>query len=381
MGTGKMADNVNSALLTALETISSTTESSGNMKKQLKQTIFDTVSKLRKLFMKLIETNNSNTREICELEKTVTNLRQELEQTTGRVERERASDSAVPSSDATPETGQSDKAIGPSDGATRTLFSEVVGGKFKKKTYKITVLAKDNQTAETTKQMLKAHINPTEIRVGVHSLKALKDGRVLIETNSSAEADTLTKNIRDKCGDKLEANVNKPRAPRMKIHNVPEEISIENIEEILLAQNTELGLITGDINPKFIYTTKTHTRNLVIEVGPQIRNKLMHHKLKLGWHICGIEDYLVATRCFHCSRIGHTTKFCRNKETCPLCTGEHNLKDCKAQPTEVKCINCHTYNLHNKNANINTNHTTLDRKCPSILAVLEKYRQNTDYGT
>jgi hypothetical protein len=64
--------------------------------------------------------------------------------------------------------------------------------------------------------------------VGVHSLKSLKDGRVLIETNSREEADSLTKNIRDKCGDKLEAKVNKPRAPRMKIHNILEEISIEN---------------------------------------------------------------------------------------------------------------------------------------------------------
>jgi len=32
--------------------------------------------------------------------------------------------------------------------------------------------------------MLKSHINPTEIKVGIGSLKTLRDGRVQIETGS-----------------------------------------------------------------------------------------------------------------------------------------------------------------------------------------------------
>jgi len=43
----------------ALNVIVSTTGSSGNMKKELKITIFDTVSNLRKFFVKLIDTNES----------------------------------------------------------------------------------------------------------------------------------------------------------------------------------------------------------------------------------------------------------------------------------------------------------------------------------
>jgi len=44
----KMADNVNEGIENALNVIVSTTGSSGNMKKELKSTIFDTVSNLRK---------------------------------------------------------------------------------------------------------------------------------------------------------------------------------------------------------------------------------------------------------------------------------------------------------------------------------------------
>ena len=46
----------------------------------------------------------------------------------------------------------------------------------------------------------------------------------------------------------------------------------------------------GDINTKFCYETRKHTRNLVI------RKLLLHKKIKLGWQICKVEDYVVATR-------------------------------------------------------------------------------------
>jgi hypothetical protein len=45
----------------------STTGSSGNMKKELKNIIFDTVINLRELFVKLIDTNENNNRKITGL--------------------------------------------------------------------------------------------------------------------------------------------------------------------------------------------------------------------------------------------------------------------------------------------------------------------------
>jgi hypothetical protein len=72
-------------------------------------------------------------------------------------------------------------------------------------------------------------------------------------------------------------------------------------------------------------------------------------------------------------------KECRGTETCPLCAGNHNLKDCKAQPVDFKCINSWTYNHHNKNTKINENHSALDKKFPSMPVIMEKYKRNTDY--
>jgi hypothetical protein len=146
-----------------------------------------------------------------------------------------------------------------------------------------------------------------------------------------------------------------------------------------MKQNPGLYLQPGDIIAKFCYTTKNLTRNLVVEVNAQTRKALIQGKVKLGWTICKVEDYLVPNRCFKCSRYNHRQQECREVDTCPHCAGQHKMKDCTVNPPDYKCINCATYNLHNKNARICEKHSTLDKNCPSLLAVLDRYRQNINY--
>jgi len=66
-----MAGDENEGIENALNVIVFTTGSSGNMKKELKTTIFDTMSNLRKLFAKLLDTKENNARKIIDLEKLV----------------------------------------------------------------------------------------------------------------------------------------------------------------------------------------------------------------------------------------------------------------------------------------------------------------------
>ena len=56
---GKMADDVNAEIVEALNIISSTTERSSNMKKELKNTIYETVSTMRRLLAKLKNIDDS----------------------------------------------------------------------------------------------------------------------------------------------------------------------------------------------------------------------------------------------------------------------------------------------------------------------------------
>jgi len=146
------------------------------------------------------------------------------------------------------------------------------------------------------KNAVRTNVNPTAMIVGIKSFKSLKDGQVLIEAGTSEEIKLLSSSIRDKCREDLEVTIPKLRKPRMIIHNVPQDITAENLEETILAQNPELGLISGDIEARFTFRTKLGLVKMVIEVGSETRKKLLHKKLKIGWLICNIGDYLVAKR-------------------------------------------------------------------------------------
>ena len=118
------------------------------------------------------------------------------------------------------------------------LYSDIVAGREEKK-FTLTLRAKDNHTPEGIIRVLKGNVNPAEIKVGITSLKTLRDGRVLIEAGSRAEINLLGDKIREECAETLIVNMQTLRKPRMIILNTPTEITPENITEILTQQNSE----------------------------------------------------------------------------------------------------------------------------------------------
>jgi hypothetical protein len=44
---------------------------------------------------------------------------------------------------------------------------------------------------------------------------------------------------------------------------------------------------------------------------------------------------------------------------------ENSLKQCTAAPKEYKCINCMVYKKHHPTTQIDTAHSSLDKKCPA----------------
>jgi hypothetical protein len=80
---------------------------------------------------------------------------------------------------------------------------------------------------------------------------------VIITTSKKEDAEVLETEIKTKCGEKLEATFHRRRNPRMVI---PEDITTRNIEETLIKQHPDLNLNVGDLNAKFNYESKNHTR-------------------------------------------------------------------------------------------------------------------------
>ena len=375
-----MADDVDNIVECALENLISVTEKSGNLRNDLKQLILKSVSSLRNAFIELKTSIVSNNDQNIALNTRV----KEMEEKVKDLEDLRRSSAVhvAPSSALSrdyPPVGTFTRAT--YSGAQKKLFSEAVASAAQKaeKRYKLMVSSKLKESAESVKTILKSKIDPTSIQVGIKTFKSMKDGRVLIETGSKEEIEVLNETINNCCSQTLEAKVSKLRNPNIIIYNIPNDINKDNAKEIIIAQNTELAIQEEDITPKFIFRNKKNNTNLVVEVTPQARKKLLERKIKLGWIICRAEDYIVPLKCFKCSRFHHKQTKCEGDLTCPLCTGGHNLKECTVPETEFKCINCITYNKYTKGEKICVNHSALTKTCPSYLAAIRKCIENTDY--
>ena len=146
-----------------------------------------------------------------------------------------------------------------------------------------------------------------------------------------------------------------------------------------MAEKPDLNLQIGDIQTKYTFQTRRKTRNLVIEVQPQTRRQLLQNKLKLQWMICNVEDYVSVNRCFKCSGYNHQHTEYKSEKTCPLCAGKHKLKEFTASMSQYKRTNCLKYILYDKDREAQENHSSLDRSCPRLQAMTDKYRQNTNY--
>jgi len=117
-----------------------------------------------------------------------------------------------------------------------------VAGERNEREFKLTFTTKRTHTSDEVQNFLKEKVKLTDIKVGVQSLKTLRDGRVIIEVGSKKEMELLEEGIRERCGEELKTNIQKPRKPRLVILNIPNEINMENVEETLIKQNKTLKL-------------------------------------------------------------------------------------------------------------------------------------------
>jgi len=73
----------------------------------------------------------------------------------------------------------------------RRLYSEALTNRIIPNRFKLTVKPKEPLPPESIKGLLKAKINPSKIRVGINTLRTLRNGQVLIETSSREELEAI----------------------------------------------------------------------------------------------------------------------------------------------------------------------------------------------
>lgn len=386
-------DQIQERIEIALEKLLNVTEESSKLRKDLKDNIHWSVSEINECFLLLQTECEVNCNKISDLKKEVkTQLEinklltatscQGAPSAGGPREYESSQGRSTGKQSTTAFLGQVETSIGRShDGNMK--YSDVVKGNLsnvnEEKTYKLFVKSKNNQSPEYIKTLVKTKVNPVQMKVGVKTCKALKNGKILIEASNKNETEVICQKINETCGEELEAVMGKKLNPRIIIFDVGKDITKENAKEVLTSQNEEMQNHEEEVKPIFDFLDRNKNRNLVVEINSAVRNQILNKKIKCGWNICNWADYLKVSRCFKCSKYNHRALNCRGKQTCPRCTGEHTLRDCSAKEENYKCINCITYAKYNKDSAIDVNHAALDENCPCYQTTLRKYRLNIDF--
>jgi hypothetical protein len=186
----KMADDMDVGIENALDLVVLTIERSGNMKKDLKQTIFETVSTLRNLFIKLKNNCEVKSSKISELKAEVTKSKTELQRFTDKAVKVQTAPSVIPSQEPAGPRVHGAPSVTPrqepaglrvregaqSGDSERKLYSEALANKIFTNKFKLTVKSNENLPPDTIKGLLETKINPTEIKVGINTFKSLKTG-------------------------------------------------------------------------------------------------------------------------------------------------------------------------------------------------------------
>ncbi|PSN53931.1 hypothetical protein C0J52_02407 [Blattella germanica] len=234
----------------SLTSITDIAETPGYLKKESKQCVIKAVNSIREVFNKIMKEMKEKEKIIIELQKQQTSQRHVPIPTT---------------------------AMTYSETVRRNMHKHE-----EKKGFQLVVKSKNQHSVEHMKSLIKTKINPTAMKIGISSFKALKNGNLIIETEHKEETEKMCKNINEVCGNELEPNPKKLRKPRLIIYNVPEDVELEKAKEIILNQNSELNLKEEDLIPKFTFHDKGNRKNLIVEVSPEARKIILATKLKIG---------------------------------------------------------------------------------------------------
>jgi len=102
--------------------------------------------------------------------------------------------------------------------------------------------------------------------------------------------------------------------------------------------------------------------------------------LRIGYEYVPVRPYIpLPLKCKKCLRFGHPTPICKSKETCNNCSEEQHTKENEKCNNPKNCLNC------KNNAEVDPNHSPLDRKCPTFLKQQEliaiKTTEKVDHKT
>lgn len=227
-------------------------------------------------------------------------------------------------------------------------------------------------SSDALKHKIKQSIDPKDLKIKIKEVKNVKDGGVLIKTNSKEEARILEETIKNTGGlGTIQTRVPTKRNPRIVISgfekDTQEELVTAAIKEHFNLEPTFKFPIPGKDSTHFVY-----------EVIPEDLQKLKGQKVSISWSTATISEFIRPVQCYKCFRFGHFAFNCRLETRCGRCSSKKHRQD----NCDKKSTNCHLCkNLNTtKGTNLSTNHSPRDLNCGARKQEVAILKKRINYG-
>lgn len=239
----------------------------------------------------------------------------------------------------------------------------------------------EEQGSEITRRDIKTKIDPSKLAVGIENMENIKGGGVIIKCSDSSSKGVIKRKMQEVMSDNYKVEEVVKRNPKIMIVGVEEEyvdLRDEVIIEMIAEQNG-LNCKKFRVMTKYVKKTRKNIGSIIVETEPESYREIMKlGKLKMGWRICNIHDYVNIVRCYKCAGFNHLAKDCTNDKICFNCADKHEeMVNCKS--TNLKCANC-VRAVEKFNVRIDVKHCATDVNCPCYKKELERVNNRISYN-
>ncbi|CAH0562749.1 unnamed protein product [Brassicogethes aeneus] len=185
-------------------------------------------------------------------------------------------------------------------------------------------------TSDQTRTALTTILRPRQTGCKIDKVNKLPAGGLRLESSKSDLSALITQALKEKG---LVLKVPTKRPPRLAIYHVPALLEADEIEEAIIAQNSDgltndqKDILRDGVLVKFKFGPRdSSTVHWIVQTTPKARKLILNNDhLYIGMSKCRVSDHIRVTRCHNCQQYGHMSSSCRAKApACAHCAKQHN---------------------------------------------------------
>jgi len=188
----------------------------------------------------------------------------------------------------------------------------------------------DANSSEETKKDIKNKIDVTKLGLGITKMKKATKGAVVVGCENSDQAEILKEKVTSDMGEKYVIQAPKKKKRRIKIFDV-EKDDCGDEKEFWGKIEDQNGLVKNSVRGKIVHKSqngKSQRVMIIAEVDDKTHEIMLEEeRVKIGWNICKVQDYIGILRCFKCCGYYHFAKDCKKEVACGKCAGKHATKE------------------------------------------------------